>query len=419
MRRRRCRSAGPTSRRPAARRAPSCSTAATPTAPPATGVGRRRAHVRRSPPPALGLRARRGPRVLDRPHRHPARSTPSRRASPRVVGRAGPTTAAADAADGDHDHRHRAEAGRRRRRRLHRRRHGQGRGDARARTWRRCSPCSPPTPPSTPDALQRQLAAAPSTTSFNRIVVDGCTSTNDTVLVLANGRAGAADPPQFAAAARRAPAVASPARWPTTPRAPPRSSRSRSTGAASDDEAGRGARKLAESQLVKCCFYGADPYWGRVVSELGQRRRRVRPRRRIDRLRRRRRVPGRRRRRRTTPAAVRRTWPAVTLAVTRPRPRRRRRRSSHQRPHPRLRRREHGDLVMRRPTPDARARRSSSRRCRTSGASAAATVVVKYGGNAMTDARAWRRSSPRTSCCCTPSASGRSSSTAAVRRSAR
>ncbi len=41
------------------------------------------------------------------------------------------------------------------------------------------------------------------------------------------------------------------------------------TGAASDDEAHRGARKVAESALVKCSLNGEDPYWGRVVSELG------------------------------------------------------------------------------------------------------------------------------------------------------
>ncbi|MGH9150919.1 MAG: bifunctional ornithine acetyltransferase/N-acetylglutamate synthase, partial [Acidimicrobiales bacterium] len=28
-------------------------------------------------------------------------------------------------------------------------------------------------------------------------------------------------------------------------------------------------RKVAESLLVKCSLYGCDPYWGRVVSELG------------------------------------------------------------------------------------------------------------------------------------------------------
>jgi glutamate N-acetyltransferase/amino-acid N-acetyltransferase len=45
--------------------------------------------------------------------------------------------------------------------------------------------------------------------------------------------------------------------------------RVRVTGAASDDEAKAAARKVAESQLVKCSLFGADPYWGRIVSELG------------------------------------------------------------------------------------------------------------------------------------------------------
>ena len=43
----------------------------------------------------------------------------------------------------------------------------------------------------------------------------------------------------------------------------------RVTGAESDDEAHRAARKVADSMLVKCSFNGEDPYWGRVVSELG------------------------------------------------------------------------------------------------------------------------------------------------------
>jgi len=45
--------------------------------------------------------------------------------------------------------------------------------------------------------------------------------------------------------------------------------RVRITGAASDAEAKQAARKVAESQLVKCSLFGADPYWGRIVSELG------------------------------------------------------------------------------------------------------------------------------------------------------
>jgi glutamate N-acetyltransferase/amino-acid N-acetyltransferase len=43
----------------------------------------------------------------------------------------------------------------------------------------------------------------------------------------------------------------------------------RVTGAASDGEAGQAARKVADSQLVKCSWFGEDPYWGRVASDLG------------------------------------------------------------------------------------------------------------------------------------------------------
>ena len=43
----------------------------------------------------------------------------------------------------------------------------------------------------------------------------------------------------------------------------------RVTGARSDGEAHRAARKVADSLLVKCSLNGEDPYWGRVASELG------------------------------------------------------------------------------------------------------------------------------------------------------
>ena len=41
------------------------------------------------------------------------------------------------------------------------------------------------------------------------------------------------------------------------------------TGAASDAEALAGARAVARSALCKCSWYGGDPYWGRIASELG------------------------------------------------------------------------------------------------------------------------------------------------------
>ena len=41
------------------------------------------------------------------------------------------------------------------------------------------------------------------------------------------------------------------------------------TGARSDADAVIAARAIAASQLVQCSLYGGDPYWGRVLSEIG------------------------------------------------------------------------------------------------------------------------------------------------------
>ena len=118
-----------------------------------------------------------------------------------------------------------------------------------------------------PDELSSALSAATAAT-FNTITVDGATSTNDTVLVLAGGAAGRPDPARFAAALTEACAdlalqMAADAEGAT------KLVRVRVSGARSEAEAAAAARKVAESQLVKCSLYGCDPYWGRVVSELG------------------------------------------------------------------------------------------------------------------------------------------------------
>jgi glutamate N-acetyltransferase/amino-acid N-acetyltransferase len=149
-----------------------------------------------------------------------------------------------------------------------------------------------------PAMLRRALQDAVSR-SFNQMTVDACTSTNDTVIVLASGRAqarAAAAAPAGDWAATPAPAAAS--NWAGAAAAGPPTEveltdalweacadlagqmaadaegatkvvRVRVVGAADYHEAAAGARKIAQSQLVKCSFYGQDPYWGRVVSELG------------------------------------------------------------------------------------------------------------------------------------------------------
>jgi glutamate N-acetyltransferase/amino-acid N-acetyltransferase len=115
-----------------------------------------------------------------------------------------------------------------------------------------------------PDELLAHLRAAVAD-SFNALVVDGCTSTNDTVIVLANGRSGRLlDGPVLAQACTElAEMMAADAEGAT------KLARIRVHGAATDADARRAARKVAESQLVQCSLFGADPYWGRIVSELG------------------------------------------------------------------------------------------------------------------------------------------------------
>jgi glutamate N-acetyltransferase/amino-acid N-acetyltransferase len=119
-----------------------------------------------------------------------------------------------------------------------------------------------------PVVARRALQAAVRE-SFNVLSVDGCQSTNDTVILLANGRqATAVDEAAFTDALTRACADLA-AQMAGDAEGATKVIWVEVSGAASDADAQRGARAVAESQLVKCSFYGEDPYWGRVVSELG------------------------------------------------------------------------------------------------------------------------------------------------------
>ena len=104
--------------------------------------------------------------------------------------------------------------------------------------------------------------------SFNALDVDGCTSTNDTVLLLASGLAGAVDDDALNAAV--ADACASLARQMCADaEGATKVVRMTVTGASTDAEALIGARYVSRSNLVKCSWYGCDPYWGRIASDLG------------------------------------------------------------------------------------------------------------------------------------------------------
>jgi len=118
-----------------------------------------------------------------------------------------------------------------------------------------------------PQVLQRALQAAVGD-SFNRLSVDGCTSTNDTVIVLAGGRAGPVGEEQLTGLLREV-AFSLASQMCEDAEGATKSVQVTVSGAATDEEAAAAARKVAESQLVKCSWYGQDPYWGRVLSELG------------------------------------------------------------------------------------------------------------------------------------------------------
>jgi glutamate N-acetyltransferase/amino-acid N-acetyltransferase len=121
-----------------------------------------------------------------------------------------------------------------------------------------------------PEELQSSLAAAVAV-SFNRLSIDGCTSTNDTVIALASGAGSVSRPLEpgeltaaFTAVCKDlAHQMASDAEGGT------KAVRVVISGAIDDESARIAARKVADANLVKCSWYGADPNWGRVVSEIG------------------------------------------------------------------------------------------------------------------------------------------------------
>jgi glutamate N-acetyltransferase/amino-acid N-acetyltransferase len=108
--------------------------------------------------------------------------------------------------------------------------------------------------------------------SYNRISVDGDTSTNDTLVLLANGASGVRpDPKEFAKVEEAVTEVLQ-----TLAKAIARDGEGAKklvtitvTGAPSAQAAETLARAIANSPLVKTAVAGSDPNWGRVLSAAG------------------------------------------------------------------------------------------------------------------------------------------------------
>jgi glutamate N-acetyltransferase/amino-acid N-acetyltransferase len=107
--------------------------------------------------------------------------------------------------------------------------------------------------------------------SFNRISVDGDTSTNDTVLLLASGASGAVVGPgnaDFAAALTQV--CTSLARQIVADgEGVTHVVELRIEGAANDADALKVAKAIAHSPLVKTAWAGSDPNWGRLMAAIG------------------------------------------------------------------------------------------------------------------------------------------------------
>ncbi|HEY5487702.1 MAG TPA: bifunctional glutamate N-acetyltransferase/amino-acid acetyltransferase ArgJ [Candidatus Limnocylindrales bacterium] len=114
--------------------------------------------------------------------------------------------------------------------------------------------------------------------TWNQLTVDGDTSTNDTVFLLASGAAGAQNvataSPEAEALAAAIEAVAR-----SLARAQAADGEGASTlitcqvsGAADDADARAVARSVVSSSLLKAAIHGRDPNWGRVASAAGNAR---------------------------------------------------------------------------------------------------------------------------------------------------
>lgn len=115
--------------------------------------------------------------------------------------------------------------------------------------------------------MQEVLDTATKTT-FNAISVDGDTSTNDTVLLLANKKSGAYDKEAFTEVLRKVMHFLA-LEMVRDGEGATKLVTYNVTGAKNDKEAEIAAKALSDSLLVKTALFGEDPNWGRIASTVG------------------------------------------------------------------------------------------------------------------------------------------------------
>jgi glutamate N-acetyltransferase/amino-acid N-acetyltransferase len=119
-----------------------------------------------------------------------------------------------------------------------------------------------------PALLDGVLRAATRTT-FERIDSDGCMSTNDTVLLLANGASGVTPDESELAAAVKAICADLARQLIGDAEGASHDIAITALNAASEDDAVDVARAVSRSNLFKAAVFGRDPNWGRVLAAVG------------------------------------------------------------------------------------------------------------------------------------------------------
>ncbi|MGB7445085.1 MAG: bifunctional ornithine acetyltransferase/N-acetylglutamate synthase [Coleofasciculaceae cyanobacterium] len=125
-------------------------------------------------------------------------------------------------------------------------------------------------------SLWQQMVSRAADKSFNQITVDGDTSTNDTLIALANGQSRTAAITQMGATAEKLEAMLT-AVCQHLAKAIARDGEGATclievqvSGAADDQAARKIAKTIVGSSLVKSAVFGRDPNWGRIAAAAGR-----------------------------------------------------------------------------------------------------------------------------------------------------
>ena len=105
--------------------------------------------------------------------------------------------------------------------------------------------------------------------TYNRIDSDGCTSTNDTVLLMGSGASGhTPSPGDFESALMQVCGSLS-QQLIADAEGSTKTVAIKVSGAITEDDAVQVARACARNNLLKCAIFGGDPNWGRVLAAVG------------------------------------------------------------------------------------------------------------------------------------------------------